>query len=44
MENNLSTFFNKKVSLKIKKNGSGKIEIPFNSEENLNEIIKILYS
>ena len=44
MENNLSTFFNKKVSLRIKKNGSGRIEIPFNSEKNLNEIIKILYS
>ena len=44
MENNLSTFFNKKVSLRIKKNGSGRIEIPFNNEKNLNEIIKILYS
>jgi len=44
IENNLSTFFNQEIKLNISKNGQGKIEIKFNSEEKLNEIIKLLQS
>lgn len=44
IEQNLSAFFDEKISLKIKKNGSGKIEIPFESEQKLNEIITLLQS
>ena len=34
IETELSDFFNQKVKLKISKNGTGKIEIPFQSEKN----------
>ena len=44
IENNLSDFFNEEIKLKILKNGSGKIEIPFKSEKKLDEIIQLLYS
>ena len=44
IENNLSDFFNQKVHLKIAKNGKGKIEILFESERKLDEIIQILQS
>ncbi|MBJ04398.1 MAG: chromosome partitioning protein ParB [Flavobacteriales bacterium] len=44
IQSNLSDFFNEEVSLKIAKNGKGKIEIPFKSEKKLNEIIKLLQS
>lgn len=44
IENNLSDFFNEEIKLKILKNGTGKIEIPFKSEKKLDEIIQLLYS
>ena len=44
IEDNLTSFFNEKIKLKILKNGNGKIEIPFSSEKKLDEIIKLLYS
>ena len=44
VEEELSEFLNQKVKLKISKNGKGKIEIPFQSENKLDEIIKILQS
>jgi len=44
IEEELTIFFNQKVNLKISKNGNGKIEIPFQSENNLDEIIKLLQS
>ena len=44
IEAELSDFLNQKIKLKISKNGKGKIEIPFDSENKLNEIIKILQS
>ena len=44
IEKELSSFFQQKIKLKISKNGKGKIEIPFQSEKKLDEIIKILYS
>jgi hypothetical protein len=44
MEEELSTFFQQQIKLKISKNGKGKIEIPFQSEKKLDEIIKRLYS
>ena len=44
LEDQLSVFFNKKIKLKIFKNGNGKIEVPFNSEKKLDEIIKLLQS
>ena len=44
IEEELTVFFNQKVNLKITKNGNGKIEIPFQSENNLDEIIKLLQS
>ena len=44
LEDQLSVFFNKKIKLKVFKNGNGKIEVPFNSEKKLDEIIKLLQS
>jgi len=44
IEKELSSFFQQNIKLKISKNGKGKIEIPFQSEKKLDEIIKILYS
>ena len=44
VEKELSEFFQQSIKLKISKNGKGKIEIPFQSEKKLDEIIKILYS
>ena len=44
IETELSSFFQQSIKLKISKNGKGKIEIPFQSEKKLDEIIKILYS
>lgn len=44
IEDNLTSFFNEKIKLKILKNGNGKIEIPFSSEKKLDEIVKLLYS
>lgn len=44
IEKELSEFFQQSIKLKISKNGKGKIEIPFQSEKKLDEIIKILYS
>tara|TARA_B100002052_G_C15437974_1_gene399924 strand:- start:196 stop:525 length:330 start_codon:yes stop_codon:yes gene_type:complete len=44
IEENLSSFFNETIKLKILKNGNGKIEIPFGSEKKLDEIVKLLYS
>ena len=44
IENNLSDFLNKKIHLKILKGGRGKIEILFESEKQLDEIIKLLQS
>ena len=42
IEKNLSDFFNQKITLIISKNGKGKIEIPFNSENKVDEILKLL--
>ena len=44
IENSLSDFLNKKINLKILKGGRGKIEILFESEKQLDEIIKLLQS
>ena len=44
IEDNLSSFFNEEIKLKILKNGNGKIEIPFGSEKKLDEIVQLLYS
>ena len=44
IEENLSSFFNETIKLKILKNGNGKIEIPFGSEKKLDEIVQLLYS
>ena len=44
IENNLSDFLNKTINLKILKGGRGKIEILFESEKQLDEIIKLLQS
>ena len=44
IEEELSAFFNQKIKLKILRNGTGKIEIPFKSEKKLDEIIKLLQS
>tara|TARA_Y100001968_G_C19425304_1_gene754020 strand:+ start:1123 stop:1986 length:864 start_codon:yes stop_codon:yes gene_type:complete len=44
IETELSEFLNQKIKLTVSKNGKGKIEIPFESETKLNEIIKILQS
>ena len=44
LEDQLSVFFDKKIKLKVFKNGKGKIEVPFNSEKKLDEIIKLLQS
>ena len=44
LEEQLTVFFDQNVKLKVFKNGKGKIEIPFNSENKLNEIIKLLQS
>ena len=44
IETELSSFFQQSIKLKISKNGKGKIEIPFQSEKKLDEIIKLLYS
>lgn len=37
-----SDFFGHKVDLKLSKNGSGKLTIPFHSEEDFNRIIKLI--
>tara|TARA_B100000902_G_scaffold31410_1_gene37616 strand:+ start:3253 stop:4116 length:864 start_codon:yes stop_codon:yes gene_type:complete len=44
IEEELSNFLNHNVKLKVSKNGKGTIEIPFESEKKLDEIIKILQS
>lgn len=44
IEKELSEFFQQRIKIKISKNGKGKIEIPFQSEKTLDELIKILYS
>ena len=44
IEKDLSEFFQQRIKIKISKNGKGKIEIPFQSEKTLDELIKILYS
>jgi len=44
IEAELTAFFNQKIKLKILRNGTGKIEIPFKSEKKLDEIIKLLQS
>ena len=44
IEDKLSYFLNKKINLKISKDGKGKIEIPFASEKQLDEIIELLQS
>ena len=44
VESQLSIFFNQKIKLKMFKNGKGTIEVPFNSEKKLDEIIKLLQS
>jgi len=44
IEEELSEFLNQNVKLKVSKNGKGTIEIPFESEKKLDEIIKILQS
>ena len=44
IENRLADFLNQKVNLKISKSGKGKIEILFESEQQLDEIIKTLQS
>ena len=44
IEEELSDFFSQRIKLTISKYGKGKIEIPFESEKNLDEIIKTLYS
>ena len=44
IQEKLSFFFNQRVTLKISKNGKGKIEIPFQSQKKLDEIIKMLQS
>ncbi len=44
IEDQLSDFLNQKINLKILKDGKGKIEIPFKSRKQLDEIIKILQS
>ena len=44
IEEELSNFLNQNVKLKVSKNGKGTIEIPFESEKKLDEIIKILQS
>ena len=44
IEKSLSDFFNQKITLKLLQNGKGKIEIPFQSEKKLNDIIKLLQS
>ena len=44
IEHKLSDFLNRKINLKISKNGKGKIEIPFESETQLDEIIELLQS
>jgi len=44
IEKSLSDFFNQKITLKLLKNGKGKIEIPFQSEKKLDDIIKLLQS
>ena len=44
IKDNLSSFFNEEIKLKILKNGNGKIEIPFGSEKKLDEIVQLLYS
>jgi len=44
IEKSLSDFFNQKITLKLLKDGKGKIEIPFHSEKKLDDIIKLLQS
>jgi len=44
IEDKLSDFLDKKINLKILKGGRGKIEILFESEKQLDEIIKLLQS
>jgi len=44
IEKSLSDFFNQKITLKLLKDGKGKIEIPFQSEKKLDDIIKLLQS
>ena len=39
-----SEYFGKKISVKVAKNGRGKITIPFNSEEDFNRIKKLVQS
>ncbi len=38
----ITTFFGAKVDVKVARNGKGKIEIPFYSEEDFNRIIKLI--
>ena len=40
----LSEYFGHKISVKVSKNGSGKITIPFNSEDDFNRIKKLAQS
>ena len=44
IEDKLSDFLDKKINLKLLKGGRGKIEILFESEKQLDEIIKLLQS
>ena len=44
IEKELSEFLQQKIKLKISKSGKGTIEIPFESEKKLDEIIQILQS
>ena len=37
-----SSYFGKKIDIKLAKNGSGKISIPFHSEEDFNRIAKLV--
>ena len=39
-----SEYFGHKIDVKLAKNGSGKISIPFHSEEDFNRIIKLVKS
>ena len=41
-KNNFTNYFGTKVELKVAGNGRGKITIPFNSEEDLNRILKLI--
>jgi ParB family chromosome partitioning protein len=41
-KNTFNTYFGTKVDVKVAGNGKGKITIPFQSEEDLNRIIKLI--